>query len=39
LLQGVIAAKDVQRLTDAGVEVFWSHDLDKFKAWLSDQTA
>ena len=35
LLQGVIAPKDVRRLTDAGVEVFWSHDLDAFKAWLN----
>lgn len=34
LLQGVISAKDVQRLTDANVEVFWSHDLAAFKAWL-----
>lgn len=35
LLQGVIAPKDVQRLTDADVEVFWSHDLDTFMAWLA----
>ncbi|MFF9597029.1 XamI family restriction endonuclease [Methylobacterium fujisawaense] len=35
LLQGVIAPKDVQRLTDAEVEVFWSHDLDTFMAWLA----
>ena len=34
LLQGVIAPKDVQRLTDAGVQVFWSHDLDEFRNWL-----
>ncbi len=35
LLQGVIAAKDVQRLSDGGVHVFWSHDLTEFRAWLS----
>jgi hypothetical protein len=35
LLQGVIGAKDVQRLTDAGVHVFWSHDLATFHAWLA----
>lgn len=37
LLQGVIAAKDVQRLTDANVLVFWSHDLDKFMNWLNSR--
>jgi hypothetical protein len=37
LLQGVVAPKDVQRLTDAGVEVFWSHDLAEFRLWLSAQ--
>lgn len=35
LLQGVIAPKDVQRLTDAGVHVFWSHDLATFHTWLA----
>ena len=39
LLQGVIAAKDVQRLSDAGVHVFWSHDLAEFQSWLIGQTA
>jgi len=39
LLQGVIAPKDVQRLTDAGVLVFWSHDLDTFRSWLAAQIA
>lgn len=34
LLAGVVAPKDVQRLTDAGVAVFWSHDLEAFRAWL-----
>jgi hypothetical protein len=37
LLQGVIAPKDVQRLADAGVSVFWSHDLGEFQKWLSGQ--
>ena len=37
LLQGVIAPKDVQRLTDAGVRVFWSHDLAEFHAWLTSK--
>lgn len=36
VLQGVIASKDVERLLDAGVEVFWSHDLHRFERWLSD---
>lgn len=39
LLQGVVAAKDVQRLTDAGVHVFWSHDLAAFERWLDAQMA
>ncbi len=39
LLQGVIAAKDVQRLDDAGVQVFWSHNLDEFRIWLANQIA
>ena len=39
LLQGVIAPKDVQRLTDAGVEVFWSHDLEAFARWLAQKMA
>jgi hypothetical protein len=34
LLQGVIAYKDVARLLDANVEVFWSHDLATFDAWI-----
>lgn len=37
LLQGVISAKDVQRLADAGVHVFWSHDMSTFKSWLDEQ--
>jgi len=38
LLQGVIKAEDVQRLTDEGVMVFWSHDLDKFACWVESRT-
>lgn len=37
LLQGVIAFKDVERLLEANVEVFWSHDLTKFEDWLTAQ--
>ena len=39
LLQGVIAFKDVARLLDGGVEVFWSHDLGAFEGWLTTQGA
>jgi len=34
LLQGVINPSDVQRLTDEGVHVFWSHDLESFSDWI-----
>ena len=37
LLQGVIAFKDVERLLEGNVEVFWSHDLNAFEAWLASQ--
>jgi hypothetical protein len=37
LLQGVIKPEDVQRLTDEGVKVFWSHDLDAFAAWAQSR--
>lgn len=37
LLQGVIKASDVQRLTDEGVHVFWSHDLKAFSDWVEDR--
>ncbi len=37
LLQGVIAAKDVERLIDSNVEVFWSHELDQFASWLDSK--
>ncbi|MDP9056880.1 MAG: XamI family restriction endonuclease [Pseudomonadota bacterium] len=39
LLQGVVAPKDVQRLSDAGVHVFWSHELTEFQDWLSQRMA
>lgn len=35
LLQGVIAFKDVERLLEGQVEVFWSHDLPAFENWLA----
>lgn len=34
VLQGVIKAKDVDRLSDTGIHIFWSHDLNSLKAWL-----
>jgi len=34
LLQGVIAFKDVNRLLEANVKVFWTHKLDEFGVWL-----
>lgn len=37
LLQGVIKPEDVQRLTDEGVKVFWSHDLDAFARWVQSR--
>lgn len=37
VLQGVIAEKDVMRLLDDGVEVFWSHDLKKLEQWLANR--
>jgi XamI restriction endonuclease len=37
LLQGVIAPKDIQRLSDAGVVVFWSHEIGEFRDWLAMQ--
>lgn len=37
LLQGVVGAKDVQRLSDNEILVFWSHDLNEFHAWLAQQ--
>lgn len=36
LLQGVIAAKDVHRLLDEGVEVFWSHNVQELMDWLDE---
>jgi hypothetical protein len=37
LLQGVIKPSDVQRLSDDGVRVFWSHDLDSFANWVKSR--
>ncbi len=37
VLQGVIASKDVTRLAASGVCVFFSHDLDSLKQFLSEQ--
>ncbi len=37
LLQGVIKSDDVQRLTDEGVKVFWSYDLDAFAEWAQSR--
>lgn len=34
LLQGVIAAKDIARLIDDGVEVFWTHDISKLEDFV-----
>lgn len=39
LLQGTIGYKDVQRLTHAGVAVFWSHDLPRFERWIDENTS
>jgi hypothetical protein len=37
LLQGVIKPADVDRLSELGIHVFWSHDLDVFGAWIEAQ--
>lgn len=37
LLQGVIKPNDVQRLSDEGVRVFWSHDLEAFADWVQSR--
>ena len=39
LLQGVINYNDVHRLLAANVEVFWSHKLEDFEAWLDANVA
>ncbi|MEQ1930291.1 MAG: XamI family restriction endonuclease [Parvularculaceae bacterium] len=39
LLQGVIAYKDVHRLLDDDVVVFWSHSLADFSDWLDANVA
>lgn len=38
LLQGVVAAKDVQRLSDNNILVFWSHDLESFGEWVDSRS-
>ena len=38
LLQGVIGYKDVHRLLEANVRVFWSHRLGDFGDWLDQHT-
>lgn len=37
LLQGRIAFRDVERLMQADVRVFWSHDLPRFERWIDSQ--
>jgi hypothetical protein len=37
VLQGVIGGKDVDRLCDANVRVFWSHDIEPFRVWISSR--
>ena len=37
LLDGVIAVKDVNRLIDHGIHVFWSHDLGALSSWLDER--
>jgi hypothetical protein len=37
MLQGVLKPDDVQRLLDAGLQVFWSHRLDAFQEWIEDR--
>jgi hypothetical protein len=34
MLQGVVAFKDVRRLLADNVEVFWSHKIEDFGAWI-----
>lgn len=38
LLQGVFAFKEVERLLDEGVLVFWSHDIGRLEQYLQDAT-
>lgn len=39
ILEGNIKVSDVERLLDAGIEVFWSHRLDLFGNWLDSNVA
>ena len=34
LFQGVFGENEARRLIEAEVEIFWSHRLDLFEAWL-----
>lgn len=38
VLQGVIAPKDIYRLIDEGVEVFWSHNLVELENYIKRNT-
>lgn len=38
VLQGVIAPKDIFRLIDEGVEVFWSHNLVELENYIKNNT-
>lgn len=37
MLSGVIQPRDVQRLEDNGIVIFWSHMRDEFRKWLEAQ--
>ncbi|MGY4397202.1 hypothetical protein ACVWZA_002393 [Sphingomonas sp. UYAg733] len=37
LLQGVVLYKDVARMLNGGVKVFWSHDLSELSDWLDKE--
>lgn len=37
MLQGVIPKKQLKKLLDADVSIFWSHRLDEFEAWLIER--
>lgn len=39
MLQGVIKYKEIRRLTEVGVQVFWSHDLETFANWARVQSS
>ena len=39
MLQGVFAPNDIQKLLDANVKVFWSHDIQGLADWLTTARA